>query len=84
MQLNEDEVKRLREETQISLKSMDSMLLTKTERYVLRYAREHDIETEDVREALVEMKKAQILPKEEASKLYSICILERDWLQSGN
>lgn len=63
MRLSENEVKRLREENLASLKSMDSMLLTKTERYVLRYAREHDIETEDVREALVEMKKARILPQ---------------------
>lgn len=82
MRLNEDEVKQLRSDTRASLHAMDSMLLTKTERYDLRYARENGIETEDFRQALIEMKKAQILPQEEASKLHAICILERDWLDA--
>jgi hypothetical protein len=82
MHLNEDEVKRLREETQASLKAMDSMLLTKTERYVIRYARENGIDNEDVRGCLMELKKAQIIPGDEASKLYAICILERDCLDT--
>jgi len=82
MRLTEDEIQRLREETQVSLKTMDSMMLTKTERYVIRYARENGIDNEDVRGCLVELKKAQIIPGDEASKLYAICILERDWLDT--
>ena len=80
--MTEDEVKWLREETQASLKAMDSFLLTKTERYVIRYARENGIDNDDVRGCLIELKKAQILPAEAATKLYAICILERDWLDT--
>jgi hypothetical protein len=82
MSLTEDEIQRLREETQASLKAMDSMMLTKTERYVIGYARENGIDREDVRGCLMELKKAQIIPGGEASKLYAICILERDWLDT--
>jgi len=82
MRLTEDEIQRLREETQASLKAMDSMMLTKTERYVIRYARENRVYNEDVRGCLMELKKAQIIPGDEASKLYASCILERDWLDT--
>ena len=51
--MTEDEVKCLREETQASLKAMDSMLLTKTERYVIGYARENGIDNDEVRGCLI-------------------------------
>ena len=53
---------------------------TKTERYVIALAGTHEIENEDIHSSIVLMEKGQFLSKQEATKLYTICMLERAWL----